>query len=60
LICVELTTVAARFVGTEGAVTSGGAGVVAEAATDGAELFPAASYAATVQLYVVEGVNPVF
>ena len=48
LICVEEMALATRPAGTEGGVVSGAPGVVAEAATDCAEVFPAASYAATV------------
>ena len=41
---------AVRLVGMDGAVVSG---VVAEALPDGADIFPAASYAETVYVYVV-------
>jgi hypothetical protein len=47
LICVEEAAVAVNPVGTDGAVVSAVASVVALAAVDCAEILPAASYAAT-------------
>ena len=50
---------ALRPVGIEGAVVSGGAGVVTDKGADCAEALPAASRAATVKEYVVLAESPV-
>ena len=46
---VEVTAEAARPVGVEGAVVSGGVSVVTDKGADGAEVLPAASMAETVK-----------
>jgi hypothetical protein len=59
LIWVGETAVAVTPVGTEGAMVSGGGGVVTDTAADCAEALPAASTAETVKEYVVLAASPV-
>jgi len=58
LIWEAETAFAVRPLGVEGAVVSGGAGVVTDTGADCAEALPAASRAATVKEYVVLAASP--